>query len=216
MSRTVIEKRATFRALHAQGCFVIPNPWDVGSARMLQHLGFPALASTSAGFAWTKGHADNHVTRDDVLHHLAQLSNAVDVPINADFENGFASSPEDVATNVRRAIETGIAGLSIEDAEGGALYERGHTVERIRAARAAIDQVREDVILVARTERLLFAPTEVTAAIDTLVALAEAGADCLFAPGVTKAEDIAAMVRAVAPKPLNVVMFRPGLDVAAL
>jgi len=216
MSRTVIEKRAAFRALHAKGCFVIPNPWDVGSARMLQHLGFPALASTSAGFAWTKGHADNHVTRDDVLHHLAQLSNGVDVPINADFENGFATSPEDVSTNVRLAIETGVAGLSIEDAEGGVLYERGHAVERIRAARKAIDHASEDVILVARTERLLYEPTAVTAAIDTLVALAEAGADCLFAPGVTRPEDIAAMVRAVAPKPLNVVMFRPGLGVAAL
>jgi 2-methylisocitrate lyase-like PEP mutase family enzyme len=216
---TVAAKRAAFRALHSQGCFVIPNPWDVGSARMLQHLGFAAVASTSAGFAWSIGRADGGVTRDDVLRHLTAVSGAVDIPVNADFESGFAAQPADVATSVGLAIETGISGLSIEDrdvADLSKLYDRGFAVERIRAARAAIDRSGHDVILVARTERLLIDAKAVTTAIDSLIAFAEAGADCLFAPGVRDKADIATMVRAVAPKPVNFVMATPGMSVAEL
>ena len=210
--------RARFRALHQKGCFVIPNPWDLGSARLLQHLGFEALASTSSGHAWTRGRPDYAVTRDDVLEHLTQLCAAVDLPINADFENGFAAQPEDVAANVTLAIQTGVAGLSIEDTKpgGSGLHELPLAIDRIRAARAAIDRSGEDVILVARTEGMLADAEALTPAIDRLVAFAQAGADCLYAPGVKKKEDIAAMVRAVAPKPLNVLMFGPGLSVAEL
>ncbi len=217
MTRSVAEKRAVFRALHQQGCFVLPNPWDVGSARMLQHLGFAALASTSAGFAWAMGRPDNAVTRADVLQHLALLCDAVDLPVNADFESGFAAAPEGVAENVGLAIGTGVAGLSIEDRDDtpSGLYDLPFAVERIRAARAAVDRSGADVILVARTEGLLIDPAALTPAIDKLVAFAEAGADCLYAPGVRDKADIAAMVRAVAPKPLNVLMS-PGLGVAEL
>jgi len=186
---------------------------------MLQHLGFAALASTSSGYAWTMGRPDYAVSRDEVLQHLASLCQAVTIPVNADFESGFASDPEEVAANVRLAIQTGVAGLSIEDRNLDApsgLYDTDLAVERIRAARAAIDQSGEDVILVARTEGLLSDPGTVTAAIGKLVAFAEAGADCLYAPGVRERTDIAAMVRAVAPKPLNVLMMGPGLSVAEL
>jgi 2-methylisocitrate lyase-like PEP mutase family enzyme len=219
MTRTTTEKRASFRALHEQGCFVLPNPWDVGSARMLQHLGFAALASTSAGYAWTTGRPDYAVTCADVLQHLTSLCEAVDLPVNADFESGFASDPEGVAANVGLAIETGVAGLSVEDREVEApfgLYEPAFAVERICAARAAIDRSGENVILVARTEGLLRDPGALKPAIDKLVAFAEAGADCLYAPGVRKKADIAAMVRAVAPKPLNVLVMDPELSVAEL
>src|SRR4051794_12446155 len=162
MARTVADKRAHFCALHQEGCFVLPNPWDVDSARMLQHLGFAALASTSAGYAWTTGRPDYAVTRDDVLGHLASLCAAVDLPVNADFESGFAAEPEGVAANVLRAISTGVAGLSIEDRRldgPDALFDLAYAVERIRAAREAIDRSGEDVILVARTEGLLGDPT---------------------------------------------------------
>jgi 2-methylisocitrate lyase-like PEP mutase family enzyme len=219
MNRTVADKRARFRALHEQGCFVLPNPWDVGSARMLEHLGFAALASTSSGFAWTTGRPDNAVTCADVLYHLKSLCDAVDLPVNADFESGFAADPEGVAANVGLAIQTGVAGLSIEDRDLEAplgLYDTAFAMERIRAARAAIDQSGENVILVARTEGLLSDPTAVKPAIDKLVAFAEAGADCLYAPGVRDKADIAALVRAVAPKPLNVLAMGPGLSVAEL
>lgn len=218
MTRSPAEKRARFRTLHQQGCFVLPNPWDVGSARILQNLGFVALASTSSGYAWTTGRPDYAVTRDDVLKHLADLSEAVDLPINADFESGFATDPEGIATNVQLAIDAGVAGLSIEDRnlESSGLYERSLAVERIRAARTAIDQSGEDVILVARTEGLLSDPSALNPAIDKLVAFAEAGADCLYAPGVAGKEAIAAMVRAVAPKPLNVLIMNPATTVAEL
>jgi 2-methylisocitrate lyase-like PEP mutase family enzyme len=220
MTHTTAEKRAAFRALHQQGCFVLPNPWDAGSARMLQHLGFVALASTSTGYAWAMGRPDYVVSRTGVLQHLTALCEAVDVPVNADFESGFASDPEELANNVGLAIETGVAGLSIEDrnldGRPNDLFDLGFSVERIRAARAAIVKSGADVILVARTERLLVDATAVTPAIDTLVALAEAGADCLYAPGVHNKKDIAAMVRAVAPKPVNVVVSAPGLSVAEL
>ncbi|HMJ55371.1 MAG TPA: isocitrate lyase/phosphoenolpyruvate mutase family protein [Polyangiaceae bacterium] len=219
MARTLADRRTAFRALHAKGCFVLPNPWDVGSARMLQHLGFAALASTSAGFAWAMGRPDYAVTRDDVLQHLRSLCEAVDLPVNADYESGFAVDPEGVAANVALAIETGVAGLSIEDRNVdklSELFDLPFAVKRVRAARAAIDKSGHDVILVARTESLLNDPKALTPAIDKLVAFAEAGADCLYAPGVREKADIAAMVRAVAPKPLNVVVMRPGLNVAEL
>jgi 2-methylisocitrate lyase-like PEP mutase family enzyme len=217
--RSTSEKRAAFRALHVQGAFILPNPWDVGSARMLQQLGFAALASTSSGAAWSSGRADYAVQRGVVLQHLAALCEAVDLPVNADLESGFAAEPEGVAETVRLAIDTGVAGLSIEDSrldQPAALYERELAIERVRAARAAIDQSGADVVLVARTEGLLHDPSAVGAAIDRLVAFAEAGADCLYAPGVQAPSDIAAMVRAVAPRPLNVLVARPGLSLQDL
>ena len=216
---TTTSKRAAFRALHESGCFVIPNPWDAGSGRLFQHMGFKALASTSAGLAWSLGRPDNAITRDDVLAHLTTLCAAVDLPVNADFESGFAKEPEGVAESVRLAVATGVAGLSIEDREVDephGLYERGFAVERIRAAKAAIKATGQDVMLVARTEGLLRDATAVKPAIDKLVAFAEAGADALFAPGVRDKGDIATMVRAVAPKPLNVVISWPGMTVAEL
>jgi 2-methylisocitrate lyase-like PEP mutase family enzyme len=203
-------KRAAFRALHAQGCFVLPNPWDLGSARLFQHMGFHALASTSSGFAWSLGRPDYGITREAALAHLAALCAAVDLPVNADFESGFAATPEGVADSVRAALDAGVAGLSIEDRDreaGGVLYPRDAALERLAAARSAIG----DALLVARTEILLDDPTAVTPAIDSLVAFAAAGADCLYAPGVRRPEDIAAMVRAVAPKPLNVLAMDPAV-----
>ncbi len=212
----VATRRANFRALHKQGCFVLPNPWDAGSARLLQHLGFSAIASTSSGFAWTTGRPDNAVSLEDALAHLTGLCAATDLPVNADFESGFADAPDAVAGNVRLAMATGVAGLSIEDRrlDGAGLYDLPLAVERIRAARTAIAD--ENVILVARTEGLLSDASQLNAAIDRLVAFADAGADCLYAPGVQKGEDIAAMVKAVAPKPVNVLMFGPGLALAEL
>jgi|SRR5579859_2868620 len=213
-----VSKRAAFRVLHAQGCFVLPNPWDIGSARLLQHLGFQALASTSSGFAWTTGRPDYGVMRDDVLSHLRLLCAATDLPVNADYEGGFAVEPEGVAANVALAVDTGIAGVSIEDLreDGAGLYDKDFAVARIGAARAAIDRSGRDVILVARTEGLLGDGFTVAQAIDRLVAFADAGADCLYAPGVQGGDDIAAMVRAVQPKPVNVLMSKPGMTVAEL
>ncbi len=218
MNATTPQKRAAFRALHQQGCFVLPNPWDVGSARLLHHLGFAALASTSSGYAWTTGRPDYAVTREDALAHLTALSAAVDLPINADFEAGFADDPEGVAESVTLAIAAGVAGLSIEDRDvaRSRLYDKAMALERLLAARAAIDRSGEDVSLVARTEGLLDDPSAVAPAIDKLVAFAEAGADCLYAPGVWKKADIAAMVKAVAPKPVNVLVRGADLTLADL
>jgi 2-methylisocitrate lyase-like PEP mutase family enzyme len=218
MAPTTAEKRARFRALHESGCFVLPNPWDAGSARLLQHLGFEALASTSSGYAWTTGRPDYGVTRPDVLNHLSKLCAAVDLPINADFESGFATDPDGVAESVRLAIQTGIAGLSIEDRdiENGRLYERATALERLHVARAAIDQSHENVVLVARTEILLEEPEAVSEAIDKLVAFADGGADCLYAPGVKKKDDIRAIVQAVAPKPVNVLVMDPAVSLAEM
>jgi 2-methylisocitrate lyase-like PEP mutase family enzyme len=215
MTRTIAEKRAAFRRLHESGTFIIPNPWDLGSARLLAGMGFPALASTSSGYAWTRGRPDYAVTLDDVLGHLTELSATVDVPINADFESGFAREPEGVAANVGRAVATGIAGVSIEDRDGaGGLYEKGLAVERIAAALEAIRHSGADVLLVARTEGLFGDPKAIGPAIDKLVAFAAAGADVLYAPGVTQKADIAAIVRAVAPKPVNVLAMKPGISLA--
>jgi methylisocitrate lyase len=217
MSIATTDKRATFRKMHEQGCFVLPNPWDVGSALALQHLGFKALASTSAGFAWSIGKADNRVTIEDVLKHLTELCEAVDLPVNADFEGGFAHKPEKVAANVARAVKTGVAGLSIEDSTGDAaepLYERAFAIERIKAARAAIDADSSGVLLTGRCEGFLVGRPDLDMVIDRLKAYAEAGADCLYAPGITTKEQISAVVTAVHPKPVNLLQGWPGLSVA--
>jgi 2-methylisocitrate lyase-like PEP mutase family enzyme len=217
MPVTPSDKRANFRKLHEKGCFVLPNPFDVGTAKALQHLGFKAMASTSAGFAWTIGKADNHVTADDVCAHLAAISAAVDVPVNADFEGGFADAPEGVAANVARGVETGIAGLSIEDSTGDKdkpLYDRSLAIERIKAARKAIDADNSGVLLTGRCEAFLWGQPDLKLVIDRLTAYAEAGADCLYAPGIKTREEIAAVVKAVQPKPVNLLIVAPGLSLA--
>ncbi|MGY3615992.1 isocitrate lyase/PEP mutase family protein [Bradyrhizobium sp. USDA 10063] len=206
MPVTIAEKRAAFKKLHESGCFILPNPFDVGSARALQQLGFKALASTSAGFAWTIGKADNRVTVDDVVNHLTALCAAVDLPVNADFEGGFAVEPDKVATNVTRGVRTGVAGLSIEDSTGDAakpLYDFDLAVERIRAARKAIDAEDSGVLLTGRCEAFLWGRNDLNLVIERLQAYSAAGADCLYAPGIKTREEIAAVVKAVHPKPVN-------------
>jgi 2-methylisocitrate lyase-like PEP mutase family enzyme len=210
------DKRANFRKLHESGCFVIPNPFDVGTAKALQHLGFKAIASTSAGFAWTIGKADNRVTVDDVCNHLAAISAAVDIPVNADFEGGFAVEPEGVAKNVASAVKTGVAGLSIEDSTGDKnkpLFDRNLAVARIKAARAAIDADSSGVLLTGRCEAFLWGQTDLSLVIDRLKAYSDAGADCLYAPGIKTKDDIAAVVKAVQPKPVNLLIGASGLSV---
>jgi 2-methylisocitrate lyase-like PEP mutase family enzyme len=206
------DKRATFRKLHQSGCFAIPNPWDIGSARYLQHLGFKALATTSAGFAWSRGLPDNGITRDMALQHLAELAAATDLPLNADYENGFAHDPAGVAESSRLAVETGVAGFSIEDASGDKdkpLYDIDHAVERIKAARQAIDKTGGDTLLVGRAECFLVGRTDINEVTQRLRAYADAGADCLYAPGLRSEEHITAVVRAVAPKPVNLLVGGP-------
>lgn len=198
-----------FHELHQHGCFVIPNPWDVGSARLLVQLGFPALATTSSGFAWSIGRSDNHVTLDQALGHFRAIAGAVDVPVNGDFEGGFAVAPEGVAVNVTAAVGTGLAGLSIEDSTGRAadpLFEFGLAVERIRAAREAIDRSGTGVVLTGRSEGFIVGRPDLTETIRRLVAYAEAGAECLYAPGIRTPEQIAAVVSAVAPRPVNLLV----------
>ncbi len=212
-------KRATFRKLHESGCFVLPNPWDAGSARLLAGMGFKALASTSSGFAWSTGRPDNDLPVAQVCDHLKLLNEATDLPLNADFEAGFADEPEAVAANVTRGVATGVAGISIEDSTGDAkqpLYEFRLAVERMRAARSAIDATGTDVILVGRCESFLIGQPDLTATIERLVAYADAGADCLYAPGIKSKADIVAIVKAVAPKPVNLLMGMPGASVAAI
>jgi 2-methylisocitrate lyase-like PEP mutase family enzyme len=216
MPITLADKRATFRKLHESGCFVLPNPFDIGSAKALAQMGFKALASTSAGFAWTIGKADNRVTLDDVCTHLAALCAAVDLPVNADFEGGFAHEAEKVGANVARGVKTGVAGLSIEDSTGDAarpLYDRAHAIERIKAARAAIDAERSGVLLTGRCEGFLVGQTDLAMVIDRLSAYADAGAECLYAPGIKTREQIEAVVKAVAPKPVNLLIGASGLSV---
>lgn len=211
------ERIAVFRALHEQGCFILPNPWDAGSARRLQALGFKALASSSSAAAWTLGLKDHQIMIEQILDHLDRLCSATDLPVNADFESGFADAPEGVAANVQRALRTGIAGLSIEDQAGpGSLYPLDMAVARIRAARAAIDASGTGALLVARTEAYLNEIKDVNVAIERLNAFAGAGADCLFAPGMTDPAEIAATVQAVAPKPVNVLIMNPDMRVADL
>jgi 2-methylisocitrate lyase-like PEP mutase family enzyme len=217
MPATTAEKRTTFHKLHQSGCFVLPNPYDVGSAKALQRLGFKAIASTSAGFAWSIGKADNHVTLDEVCDQLTAICAAVDLPVNADFEGGFAHKPEKVAVNVARAVKTGVAGLSIEDSTGDAakpLYERAFAIERIKAARSAIDADNSGALLVGRCEGFLVGQADLNMVIDRLNAYADAGADCLYAPGIRSREQIAEVVKAVQPKPFNLLLGSPGLSVA--
>jgi 2-methylisocitrate lyase-like PEP mutase family enzyme len=212
----ITARRAAFRQLHESGCFVMPNPWDVGSARRLEKLGFKALASSSSAAGKALGRDDYQITLDECLDHLAMLVGATDLPVNADFENGFADAPTNVAANVTRAIATGIAGVSVEDQTGGALYPLDLAVERIAAARDAIDASGANVMLVARTEGRLWGLSTAQEAIDRLVAYAAAGADVLYAPGATDIDEIAAQVRAVAPKPVNVLIMNPTMRVADL
>jgi 2-methylisocitrate lyase-like PEP mutase family enzyme len=210
---SIADKRRTFRTLHDRGCFVIPNPWDRGSARYLQSLGFKALATTSSGFAWSQARADNSVERDTVLAHLAEMVAATDLPINADFESGFARDAAGVAQSVRLAVATGVAGLSIEDSTGdraAPLYDVDVAVERMRAARRAIDAAGGDTLLVGRAECFLVGRPDLDETIARLKAYANAGADCLYAPGIRTREHIAAMVAAVAPKPVNLLIGWPS------
>jgi 2-methylisocitrate lyase-like PEP mutase family enzyme len=212
-------RRAAFRKLHASGCFVIPNPWDVGTARYLRHLGFKALATTSAGLAFSRGLPDADLARDTVLSHIAEIVAAVDLPINADFESGYAHNPEGVAESVRLCVETGVAGLSIEDSTGdrsNPLFDLPMAVERMKAARAAIGD--SGVLLVGRAECFLVGHAEpLKESIRRLQAFAEAGADVLYAPGVRERADIEAIVSAVSPKPVNVLMSaNTGLKVSGL
>ena len=206
---SVAEKRATFRALHETGCFVIPNPWDVGSARYLQSLGFMALATTSAGFAFAQGYPDGAVPLNATLVHFREIVAVTDVPVNADFEGGYADGPEGVAENVRRCIETGVAGLSIEDSTGESenpLYGFDLALARVRAARATIDNAGGAVVFTARSEGFIRGRPDLDETIRRLRAYADAGADCLYAPGIKTREEIAAVVKAVAPKPVNFLM----------
>jgi methylisocitrate lyase len=208
-----------FRQLHASGCFVMPNPWDAGSARLFEQLGFPALATTSSGFAWSQGRPDNEVPVDDVLAHLRTMAAAVSVPLNADFEGGFAVEPAGVAANVARACTTGISGVSIEDSTGDPaqpLFDFDLAVDRIRAARQAIDESRTGIVFTARSEGFIVGRPDLAETIRRLTAFAEAGADCLYAPGLRSMADITAVVRAVAPKPVNVLVGSDFTTVAEL
>jgi len=198
-----------FRELHQSGCFVIPNPWDVGSARVLVGLGFQALATTSSGAAWSIGRRDHDVTLDDALAHFRTIAAGVDVPVNGDFEGAFAVEPDDVAANVRAAALTGLAGVSVEDSTedaGNPLFDFSLAVERIRAARRAIDETGKGVLLTGRSEGFIAGRPDLAETIRRLTAYAEAGADCLYAPGLKSLDDITAVVKAVSPKPVNVLV----------
>jgi 2-methylisocitrate lyase-like PEP mutase family enzyme len=218
-------RRKTFRALHERGCFVIPNPWDVGSARYLQHLGFPALATTSAGFAFSQGLPDSNddlvASRERSLTHISSITAAVDIPVSADFMAGYGRTPEDVADSVARCIGTGVAGLSIEDSTGDSqspLYDLPVALDRVRAARQAIDESGHDVLLTARAECYHVGHADaLRESVRRLQAYAAAGADVLFAPGPQSVAEIKTLVEAVAPKPLNLLVFRdPGLNVTEI
>jgi 2-methylisocitrate lyase-like PEP mutase family enzyme len=216
---SIADRREAFRQLHKSGCFVIPNPWDLGSARLLAGLGFRALATTSSGFAWSLGRPDNRVTLDEALAHLRAIAGGVELPVNADFEGGFAVEPVEVGANVVLATGTGIAGLSIEDSTGDAthpLYDFGLAVERVRAARAAIDASGTGVLLTGRSEGFIVRRPDLGETIRRLTAYAEAGADCLYAPGLRTRDDIAMVVAAVAPVPVNVLVGSDFVTVAEL
>jgi 2-methylisocitrate lyase-like PEP mutase family enzyme len=200
------DKRKAFRKLHESGCFVIPNPWNPGSARYLEGLGFKALASTSSGYAHSQGFADGALTRDQVLTHFREISASTQIPVNADFENGFAHKPDEVAANVKLCIDTGVAGLSIEDYsndDADPIYDFDLAVARVKAARAAIDQAGGDVLLTGRAEGFLHGRPDLDDAIKRLKAFSDVGADCLYVPGIRTREQIVAVVKAVAPKPVN-------------
>ncbi|MEQ8733950.1 MAG: isocitrate lyase/phosphoenolpyruvate mutase family protein [Rhodospirillaceae bacterium] len=214
-------KRQSFRDLHRTGCFIIPNPWDVGSARYLAHLGFKAIATTSSGSAWSAGQADEYADVDRIISHLATMAQVVDLPVNADFEDGYADDIEGLITNVRRACQMGIAGLSIEDKDSQSGWARtlrsfDDSVARIRAARKAIDADGGGVLLTGRAEGFIAGCPDLDDVLRRLAAFAEAGADCLYAPGLTTDDQVAAVVRAVAPKPVNVLVGQPGFTAAGL
>ncbi|HTS41094.1 MAG TPA: isocitrate lyase/phosphoenolpyruvate mutase family protein [Xanthobacteraceae bacterium] len=203
---SIADKRRTFRKLHEAGCFVIPNPWNVGTARYLQGLGFKALATTSSGHAHSQGYADGQQSIDEVLAHYRELAAATDIPLNADFENGFADDPDRVAENVTRCIATGVAGLSIEDSPNNSttpLYDFDLSLARVKAARAAIDKAGGEVVFTARTEGFIRGRPDLEETIRRLKAFADAGADCLYSPGIKTREQIEATVKAVAPKAVN-------------
>lgn len=209
----IADKRREFRRLHESGCFVIPNPWDIGTTRYLQHLGFKALATTSLGYAFSQGLPDGAASREATLAHIAEIAATADVPVNADFEGGFADDPEGVAESVRLCVGTGVAGLSIEDSTGNKdkpLYDFDLAVERIKAARKAIDDTAPDVFLTARTEGFIRGRPDLAETIRRLKAFADVGADCLYAPGIKGREEITAVVQAVAPKPVNLLMGWAG------
>ena len=210
---SIADKRRVFRKLHESGCFVIPNPWDVGSALYLQSLGFKALATTSSGFAWSVGHSDGQISRDAALAHLHSMVAATDVPVNADFENGFAADAAGVGESVTLALQCGVAGISIEDSTGDPqrpLFELDEAIARMRAARKAVDSAGGDALLVGRAECYLVGRPVLAETIERLKAYAAAGADCLYAPGLRTREDIAAVVKAVAPKPFNLLVGWPS------
>jgi 2-methylisocitrate lyase-like PEP mutase family enzyme len=211
------DRIAEFHQLHSSGCFVMPNPWDAGSARALEQLGFKALATTSAGLAWTLGRADTQVNRDQVLDHLRLIVSAVTVPVNADFEGGYAVEPADVAANVKMAADTGIAGLSIEDSSGDEadpLFEFDLAVQRVAAARRAIDESGTGILLTGRSEGFVCGRPDIDETVRRLRAYAEAGADCLYAPRIDKLEHVSAIVSAVSPKPVNLLINAPFTTVA--
>jgi len=208
---TTAERRRIFRRRHEGGCFALPNPWDIGSAKYLEYLGFKAIATTSAGFAFSRGLPDGGVGRDLMLAHIREMVKATDLPVNADFENGYAHDPDEVAQNVQRCVETGVAGLSIEDNSGRGdepLYELEFAAERVRAARSAIGD--RGVMLTGRAECFLVGVNDIDDVIRRLTAYAEAGADCLYAPGIRERDHVAAVVKAVAPKPVNLLISAPS------
>jgi 2-methylisocitrate lyase-like PEP mutase family enzyme len=218
---TIADKRLTFRKLHESGCFVIPNPWDIGSAHYLQHLGFKALATTSAGFAFTRALPDGDVSREMMLAHIREIVEATDLPVNADFGEGFGRDPAGVAESVRLCAETGVAGLSVEDATGDdggePLFDLDTAVQRMRAARAAIDKAGDDVLLVGRCECFLVGKPDIAETVARLKAYSNAGADCLYAPGIRTREEVAAVLEAAGSKPVNVIRAAAaGLSVAEL
>ncbi|WP_407849889.1 oxaloacetate decarboxylase [Bordetella petrii] len=223
MPSPAVDKCAAFHALHQQGCFILPNPWDTGSARYLQSLGFKALATTSSGMAWSHGRPDGGAPLDLVLQHLREIVAATDLPVNADFENGYAPDAEGVARNVRLAVDTGVAGLSIEDSTGNPadpLFPIDVAVARLKAARGAIDTAGTGTLLVGRAENFIAGRPDLDDTIARLRAYAQAGADCLYAPGIRTSEQIAAVVAAVAPKPVNLLVGATSelslADIAAL
>ena len=209
--KTIEERRKIFRELHQRGCFAIPNPWDIGSARYLEHLGFKAIATTSAGYAFSRGLPDGAVGRDAMLTHVREIAGSSDLPVNADFENGYSDDASIAAENVRLCVEAGAAGVSLEDNSGGKdkpLYEIEHATERIRAAHEGIHG--SGAMLVGRAECFLVGVEEIDEVIRRLISYANAGADCLYAPGISKREHVKAVVEAVAPKPVNLLISAPG------
>ncbi|OMG62826.1 2-methylisocitrate lyase [Stutzerimonas balearica] len=217
---TVSDKRAAFREMHRAGCFLLPNPWDAGGARLLERLGYRALATTSAGYAWSQGQADGQLSRDDTLAHMRYMAAMSDLPINADFESGFGATPEAVFDSVSLALATGVAGLSIEDSTGDPaqpVRDKAQAVERLQAARAAIDAGGGDTLLVGRAENYFVGRPDLDDTVERLLAYSQAGADCLYAPGLRTREEIQTVVQAVAPKPVNVLIgWNSELTVEAL